>query len=75
MLSKNQQKNNQIEMISLEQFVPEDHLLRKIDAYVDFNFIYDLVCDKYCQDNGRPSIDPVALIKIPLVQCMFASKN
>ena len=75
MLSKNQQKNNQIEMISLEQFVPEDHLLRKIDAYVDFNFIYDFVCDKYCQDNGRPSIDPVALIKIPLVQCMFASKN
>ena len=33
-------------MISLDQLVPEDHLLRKIDKYVDFNFIYDLVEEK-----------------------------
>lgn len=75
MLSKNGQKNNQIEMISLDQLVPEDHLLRKIDTYVDFNFIYDLVEEKYCADNGRPSIDPVTLIKIPLIQCMFGIKS
>ncbi|MEE0740827.1 MAG: IS5/IS1182 family transposase, partial [Emergencia sp.] len=56
MLSKHGQKNTQIEMISLDQLVPEDHLLRKIDTYVDFNFIYDLVEEKYCADNGRPSI-------------------
>lgn len=75
MLSKNGQKNNQIEMISLDQLVPEDHFLRKIDTYVDFNFIYDLVEEKYCADNGRPSIDPVTLIKIPLIQCMFGIKS
>lgn len=75
MLSKNSSKSSQIEMISLDQLVPEDHLLRKIDRYVDFNFIYDLVEDKYCEDNGRPSIDPVTLIKIPLIQCMYGIKS
>ena len=47
------------ELVMLEELVPEDHLLRKIDAAIDFSFIYDLVEDRYSQDNGRPSIDPV----------------
>jgi hypothetical protein len=33
--------------------------VRKIDQAIDFSFIYDLVEDLYCPDNGRPSIDPV----------------
>ncbi len=39
--------------------VPKDHLLRQIDEAIDFSFIYDLVKDSYCADNGRPSLDPV----------------
>ncbi|MBA9087386.1 hypothetical protein FHR92_003871, partial [Fontibacillus solani] len=31
------------ELVCLEQLVPQDHLLRKIDKYIDFNFIIDLV--------------------------------
>ena len=34
-------------MVSIEQLVPKDHILRKINKYIDFNFIYDLVEDKY----------------------------
>lgn len=75
MISKNVRKGSQVQMISLDQLVPEDHLLRKIDAAVDFSFIYDLVEDKYCEDNGRPSIDPVTLIKIPIIQYMFGIKS
>ena len=62
-------------MISLDQLVPEDHLLRKIDKYVDFNFIYDLVEEKYSTQTGRPSIDPVMLIKIPIIQYMYGIKS
>jgi hypothetical protein len=29
------------EMVSLEGLVPKDHLLRKIDAVIDFSFIHD----------------------------------
>ena len=75
MITKNSDKKGQIQMVSLDQLVPEDHLLRKIDKYVDFSFIYDLVEDKYSPDFGRPSLDPVTLIKIPLIQCMFGIKS
>ncbi len=75
MFSKTPQKNDQVQMISIEQLVPQDHLLRKIDSLIDFNFIYDLVEDKYCPDNGRPSIDPVTLIKIPLIQYMYGIRS
>lgn len=75
MISKNNDHTAAIQMVSIEQLVPEDHILRKIDAAIDFNFIYDLVEDKYSSDTGRPSIDPVVLIKIPIIQYMFGIKS
>ena len=75
MLTKKEKKLDQMQVVSLEQLVPEDHLLRKIDAAIDFSFIYDLVEDKYCKDTGRPSLDPVMLIKIPVIQYMFGIKS
>ena len=75
MITKTARKGEQIEMVSLDQLVPEDHLLRKIDEHIDFSFIYDLVEDKYSLDNGRPSIDPITLIKIPIIQYMFGIKS
>ena len=41
----------------MEELVPEESIYRKIDKYIDFNFIYDKVEDLYCKDNGRPSIN------------------
>ena len=75
MLSKNQGGPPQVQIVSLEELVPQDHLLRKVDAAIDFSFIYDLVEDKYSPDNGRPSIDPVILFKIALIQYMFGIKS
>jgi hypothetical protein len=34
----------------------------------DFGRIYELVEDLYCEDNGRPSCDPVVLFKLVLIQ-------
>jgi hypothetical protein len=62
-------------MISVEELVPKNHLLRKIDKYIDFNFIYDLVEDKYSLDNGRPSIDHLVLMKIVFIQYLFNIKS
>lgn len=75
MLSKNQGGPPQVQIVSLEELVPQDHLLRKVDVAIDFSFIYDLVEDKYSPDNGRPSIDPVILFKIALIQYMFGIKS
>ncbi|KFK97641.1 MULTISPECIES: IS1182 family transposase [unclassified Serratia (in: enterobacteria)] len=61
----------QFETITLDELVPEDHLVRKIDATIDFEFIRDAVAHLYCPDNGRPAIDPVRLIKMMLLGYLF----
>lgn len=75
MISKNNKSAPQMQIVSIDQLVPEDHLLRKVDAAIDFDFIYDLVEEKYSPDMGRPSIDPVTLIKIPIIQYMYGIKS
>ena len=40
---KEREKRKQMEIFSIEDFVPADHLLRKIDSAVDFTHIYDIL--------------------------------
>ena len=75
MLEKNVQNRQQAEIICLEDLVPENHLLRKIDRAVNFDRIYDFVEDLYCLDNGRPSIDPVILFKMVLIQHLYGIRS
>lgn len=55
---------------SLESFIPEDHNLRRLDKILDLSFIGDTVQDRYCQSNGRPSIDPEVIIRLFLIQAI-----
>lgn len=71
MIRKEESRKSQLELFSVEEFVPQDHLLRKIDAAVDFTHIYDFVEDLYYKDNSRPGVDPVALFKMVLLQCLY----
>lgn len=59
----------------MEDLVPKDHILRKIEKAIDFSFIYDLVKDKYSEDTGRPNIDPVVLFKIVFIQYLFGIRS
>lgn len=68
-------KREQMQMFCMDDMVPRNHMLRLIDKAIDWNFIYDLVEDKYCHDNGRPSMDPVMLIKIPFIQYLYGIKS
>ena len=71
MLEKKNEERNQVELICIEEFVPKDHLLRKIENAVNFMKIYEMVEDLYCADNGRPSVDPVVLFKIVIIQHIY----
>lgn len=64
MMVKDAGNRNQMELVSLEEMVPQNHLLRQIDAAIDFRKIYQFVEKLYCEDNGRPSIDPVVLLRL-----------
>ncbi|WP_312009675.1 transposase, partial [Shouchella clausii] len=59
----------------MEKLVPEDHLVRKLDAVINFDFIYDLVEDLYSKDKGRPSVDPVVLVKMVFIQYIFGIRS
>ena len=65
---------SQVEMISLDDLVPKEHLVRKLEAAIDLSFIYDEVRDLY-KPYGRESIDPVVLIKIILIQYIFGIRS
>lgn len=67
---KDSNERNQMTFISLEDLVPENHLVRKLDAAIDFSFIYEIVKDLY-KPYGRESIDPVVLVKITFIQYVF----
>ena len=71
MLERGKMDRDLVEFVVIDQLVPRDHLLRKIDAAVGFNRLYEMVEPLYSEDNGRPSIDPVVLFKMVLIQHLF----
>ena len=76
MMTQDLDKNrDQIQIFCIDDLDPQDHLLRIIDKAIDWTFIYDLVKDTYSAETGRPSIDPVMLIKIPLIQYLYGIKS
>jgi transposase len=54
----------------LESLVSEDHYLKRLNRVLDLSFIHEAVRDRYCQDNGRPSIDPEVIIRLFLIQAL-----
>ena len=55
---------------TMEEFVPEDHLVRKMEEALNWDFIYPLVKPLYSL-YGRPSIDPVILFKMIFINYSF----
>jgi len=74
MSRNNNLDREQLEMITIDQVVPQDHLVRKLEAAIDFSFIYPLV-EKLYSTLGRPSIDPVVLIKMTFIQYVFGIRS
>jgi len=59
-------------IVDLDALVPKDHLLRKIENVMDYEWLYERLEPYYCHDNGRPGTDPVVLIKMVLLQHLFS---
>jgi len=75
MLKKPSPQQTELEMVTLEQLVPSDHLLRKIGSVIDFGFIREMTEDLYCPDNGRPPIAPEMLFKTLFVGYLFGIRS
>ena len=69
-MTKRPKRKYESEIINLDEMIPQDHFLRVIDKYFDWNFIYEEV-EKQYSIFGRPSIDPVVLFKIHILKFLF----
>lgn len=74
-LTSNDKTQSSFEFVCIEDLVPQNHLLRRIDKHIDFSFIREKVRPYYCSDNGRPSIDPVVLFKMILIGYLYGIRS
>ena len=70
MMGQRQFESKLYYQLSLDRLVPEDHLLRRIVAAVDFSFVRPL-CRPFYSHIGQPSVDPVVIFKMLLVGYLY----
>ncbi len=58
----------------LDKVVPPDHLVRQIDGVLDLSWVHRELAPYYSH-TGRPSIDPVLMIRMLLVGYVFALRS
>jgi transposase len=63
-----------IHLASLEEVVPDDHLVRKIAAVLDLSWVHAELAPHY-PNNGRPSIDPELMIRMLIIGYVFAVRS
>ena len=56
----------QVEMICLDDLVPVDDRYRTLDGLVDWSFVRSEAAPYYADELGRPSVDPIVLVKLLL---------
>ena len=50
----------------LEDHVPDDHMLRRLDAVLNFDRVRSALADRY-SPTGRPSVDPELMLRMLLI--------
>ena len=63
---KNREQLNLFVAGSLEQLIPKDHILARVNRVLDLSWLREEVSDCYCADNGRPGIDPEVAVRLML---------
>jgi len=58
----------------LDKAVPADHLVRQIDGVLDLDWVHRELAPYYSH-TGRPSIDPVLMIRMLIVGYVFAMRS
>ncbi len=75
MLRRERHKQTAMEIVTYDMLVPKEHLLRKINDAIDFSFIYELCAPLYCEDNGRPAVDPEILFRMLFVGYLYGIRS
>lgn len=75
MIKRKIEAQKEMEFVSIDDLVPTDHILRKVQQLIDFSFVRERMEPLYCLDNGRPAIDPVILFKMLFIGYFFGIRS
>jgi len=75
MMTKREGYQHSMISLSMDEMIPADHFLRKLDEIIDFTFIYDELAPYYSKKKGRPSVDPVVMVKQLLLGYVYDIKS
>jgi transposase len=54
-----------------EATVPERHYLRRVKEVIDFERFRPILADAYCNDHGRPAVEPLLLLKLEFLEYQY----
>ena len=75
MINNDYTKPTHYEYVNIEQLVPQDHLLRRIEDNFDFSFVRQRMEPFYSKTTGRPAIDPVVLFKMLFIGYLYGIRS
>lgn len=74
MMGRQVEQGSLLYEFNLEDRVPTDHLLRRVDAILDLGFVHEVMAEHYSAI-GRPSIDPVLMVRMLLVGSLYGVRS
>jgi transposase len=67
---RDNQQQRMVLLPPLEEYVPSDHRLKRLQRVLDLSFVHEAVRERYCQNNGRGSVDPEVILRLFLLQAI-----
>lgn len=61
--------------VPLREMVPEDHILRRVDAVLDLSWLRSEVKPLYDATTGRPSVDPEVAVRLMLAGILLGIRS
>lgn len=71
MLGRNRSEPALFQYVNVEELVPKNHFLRKVDAVLDLSFVREAVAECYSASRGRPSVDPELALRMMLLGHLY----
>jgi transposase len=71
---QNNEQNHLFYEFRLDEAVPDDHLVRKIDGVLDLSWVHAELAPHY-PTLGRPSVDPVLMIRMLIIGYVFGLRS
>jgi transposase len=71
MLGRNDSEPMLFQYVNVEELVPKNHFLRKVDAVLDLSFVREAVAECYSARRGRPSVDPELALRMMLLGHLY----